>query len=95
MTKIPPGYEGITPILRADNCAALFPIGRAIQLLDLGCRPGLTNRSFAGKTAAWSPDGDWVATSNGVDLEFHRIAGSRLDITWPAGAAQMVWRPNP
>jgi len=64
-------------------------------VLDLGCKPGLTNRSFAGKTAAWSPDGDWVATSNGTELEFHRVAGSRLDITWPAGAAQMVWRPNP
>jgi len=47
------------------------------------------------RAAAWSPDGDWFATSNGTELEFHRVAGSRLDITWPAGAAQMVWRPNP
>ncbi len=39
-TEIPPGYQGITPILRADNCAALLPIRQAVQLLDLGCKPG-------------------------------------------------------
>ena len=94
-TKIPPGYQGITPILRADNCAALLPIRQAVQLLDLGCKPGLTNLSFAGTTAAWSPDGTWVATSNGVEIEFHRVVGGELDITWPAAVAQMVWRPNP
>jgi hypothetical protein len=94
-TKIPPGYQGITPILRADNCAALLPIRHAVQLIDLGCKPGLTNLSFAGNTAAWSPDGTWVATSIGVEIEFHRVVGGGLDITWPAAAAQMVWRPNP
>ena len=94
-TKIPPGYQGATPILRADNCAALLPIRQAVQLIDLGCKPGLTNLSFAGNTAAWSPDGTWVATSNGVEIEFHRVVGGGLDITWPAAAAQMAWRPNP
>jgi hypothetical protein len=94
-TKIPPGYQGVTPILRADNCAALLPIRQAVQLVDLGCKPGLTNLSFAGNTAAWSPDGTWVATSNGVEIQFHRVVGGGLDITWPAAAAQMVWRPNP
>ena len=94
-TKIPPRLQGVTPILRSDNCGALFPLGQAVTLLDLGCTPGLPNRSFAGSTAAWSPDGAWVATSNGAELEFQRVVGSRLDITWPAAAAQMVWRPNP
>ena len=94
-TKIPPGYQGTTPILRADNCAALLPIRQAVQLIDLGCKPGLTNLSFAGNTAAWSPDGTWVATSNGAEIEFHRVVEGGLDITWPAAAAQMAWRPNP
>ena len=93
-TKIPPGYQGITPILRADNCAALLPVGDVVQLIDLGCRPGLTNRSFAGGVAAWSPDGEWVVTSNGVELEFQRVVGSRGDITWPVGASALVWRPD-
>jgi hypothetical protein len=94
-TRIPKRLQGVTPILRSDNCGALFPLGQAVTLLDLGCRPGLPNRSFAGNTAAWSPDGAWVATSNGEELEFQRVVGSRLDITWPVGAAQMVWRPEP
>jgi len=93
-TKIPPGYQGITPILRADNCAALLPLGDVVQLIDLGCQPGLTNRSFPGGVAAWSPDGEWVVTSNGVELEFQRVVGSRAAITWPVGASALVWRPD-
>lgn len=93
-TKITPSFQGLTPILRNDNCAALFPLGQVVQLIDLGCSPGLTNRSFAGDTAAWSPDGEWVVTSNGVDLEFHRVVGPRAEITWPVGAAAMAWRPT-
>ena len=93
-TKIPPGYQGITPILRADNCAALLPLGGVVQLIDLGCREGLTNRSFAGSTAAWSPDGEWIVTSNGVELEFQRVVGRRQGITWPVGAAALSWRPD-
>jgi hypothetical protein len=93
-TNLPRAYQGITPILRSDNCAALLPLRGAVQLLDLGCRPGLPNRSFAGNTAAWSPDGKWIVTSNGVELEFQRVVGSRLAVTWPAGAAVMAWRPD-
>ena len=93
-TPIPRGYQGLTPILRSDNCGALFVRGRAVQLFDLGCRPGLTNRSFSGDAATWSPDGRWVVTSNGVDIEFHRGVGTTLEITWPGGAAQMIWRPD-
>lgn len=92
-TKLPRAYQGFTPILRYDNCAALLPLGRTVQLIDLGCQPGLTNRSFAGNTAAWSPDGEWIVTSNGVELEFQRVLGSR-DITWPVGAAALAWRPS-
>jgi hypothetical protein len=93
-TNLPRAYQGITPILRADNCAALLPLRGAVQLLDLGCRPGLPNRSFTGNTAAWSPDGAWIVTSNGVELEFQRVVGSRLSITWPAGASALAWRPD-
>lgn len=93
-TKLSPSFQGLTPIFRYDNCAALFVRGSAVQLLDLGCRPGLTNRSFAGSAAAWSPDGAWVVTSNGVELEFQRVVGSRADITWPVGAAALAWRPS-
>jgi hypothetical protein len=93
-TKLSPSLQGHTPILRFDNCAALFALGRAVELVDLGCRPGLPNRSFRGSSATWSPDGAWVALSEGAQIDFHRIVGSRLQITWPAGAAQMAWRPS-
>jgi hypothetical protein len=93
-TELTPSLQGITPILRNDNCAALFPLSQVVQLVDLGCKPGLPNRSFTGDTAAWSPDGRWIVTSNGVGLEFQRVAGSRLSVTWPAGAAVLAWRPD-
>ena len=93
-TNLPRAYQGITPILRADNCAALLPLRGAVQMLDLGCTPGLPNRSFTGSAAAWSPDGDWIVTSDGVELEFQRIVGDRLALTWPAGASALVWRPE-
>jgi WD40-like Beta Propeller Repeat len=93
-TELTPSFQGITPILRNDNCAALIPLSQAVQLIDLGCRSGVTNRSFAGNIAAWSPDGEWVVTSNGVELEFHRVVGRREDVTWPVGAAALAWRPD-
>ena len=94
-TKIPPGYQGLTPILRYDNCGALYVLeGGGVQLLDLGCKPGLPTRSFPGVSAAWSPDGGWVAASSGPRITFHRVVGPRLEIEWPAAAADMVWRPS-
>jgi hypothetical protein len=93
-TRITPSFQGLTPILSNDNCAALFPLSQVVQLIDLGCKPGLTNRSFAGDTAAWSPDGEWVVTSNGIEIQFQRVVGDRADITWPVGAAALAWRPD-
>jgi hypothetical protein len=93
-TELTPSLAGITPIFRNDNCAALFPLSQVVQLIDLGCRPGLADRSFAGDTAAWSPDGDWVVTSNGSEIEFHRVVGERREVTWPVGAAALAWRPE-
>ena len=92
-TKLTPSFQGITPIFGNDNCAALFPFRQAVQLLDLGCKPGLTNLSFAG-TPPPGPRTGWVATSNGVEIEFHRVVGSRREITWPVGAAALAWRPD-
>jgi hypothetical protein len=69
-------------------------LSQVVQLRDLGCPHGVTNRSFAGDTAAWSPDGEWVVTSNGVDTEFHRVVGSHREITWPVGAVALAWRPD-
>jgi hypothetical protein len=93
-TELTPSFQGITPIFSNDNCAALLPLTQVVQLIDLGCQSGVTNRSFQGDTAAWSPDGKWIVTSNGVETEFHRVVGSRREITWPVGAAALAWRPD-
>jgi hypothetical protein len=92
---LPADLEGKTPILRSDNCGALFRTGsRGIRLLDLGCRPGLPNRSFLGDDAAWSPDGRWVALAQPSQITFERVLGPRLELHWPAGAAELAWRPS-
>jgi hypothetical protein len=94
-TDLAPEYQGQTPALRSDNCGALFPTdGGFVQLLDLGCAPGLPTRSFPGTNAAWSPDGAWVALSQPTEIAFERVTGSRLEIHWPARAAELSWRPD-
>jgi hypothetical protein len=94
-SALAPEVEGQTPVVRADNCGALFPSTKGfVQLLDLGCPPGLPNREFPGTKAAWSPDGAWVALAQGNHIGFERVVGSRRAVSWPAGAAQMVWRPD-
>jgi len=93
-TELTPSFQGITPIFSNDNCAALFPLSQVVQLRDLGCPHGVTNRSFAGDTAAWSPDREWVITSNGVETEFHHVVGAHREITWPVGAVALAWRPD-
>ena len=88
-------YQGQTPILRSDNCGALFPLREGfVQLFDLGCTPGLPTRTFQGDNAAWSPDGNWVALAQPTRIDFERVVGSRLSTTWPAHAAELSWRPE-
>ena len=89
------GLQGKTPILRSDNCGALFRTGNhGIRLLDLGCLPGLPDRSYSGDDAAWSPDGTWVAISQPKRVAFERVVGFRLEVSWPARAAELAWRPS-
>jgi hypothetical protein len=92
--ELPPRFEGLTPSLSNDNCGALFEPRGEVELVDLGCRPGYPARTFFGRSGAWSPDGRWVAISTDVEIQFHRVVGPRLQIAWPAAAAEMVWRPS-
>jgi hypothetical protein len=93
--KLAPEYQGQTPILRSDNCGALFPLREGfVQLFDLGCTPGLPTRTFQGDSAAWSPDGAWVALAQRTRIDFERVVGPRLSTTWPAHAAELAWRPD-
>jgi hypothetical protein len=94
---IPQGLQGRTPVLSPDNCGALFPaageVGE-IQLLSLGCLADDTRRTFRGRDAAWSPDGEWVAVAGEDAIDFARVAGAQAEISWPASAAELTWRPR-
>jgi hypothetical protein len=89
----PERFEGRTPILSPDNCTAAFRAGDRIRLLDVGCSPlGRSGSLFPGHTAAWSPDGDWIAVGGAAETTFYPLVGRGDPVTWPVGAAQIVWR---
>jgi len=96
--ELPEDVQGSTPIISPDGCAAMFrqdqpPVG-GIELIDLGCFPGISPRFFQGRHAAWSPDGRWIAVAEPDAVVFYsRIRGGRI-ATWPAQAAQLAWRPR-
>jgi WD40 repeat protein len=92
---LPEDLQGPTPILSSDNCAALLRTRDGqIRLLDLGCQPGFTARTFTGEDAAWSPDGDWIALSQESGIAFERVVGEAREVRWPAQAAELAWRPE-
>jgi WD40-like Beta Propeller Repeat len=94
--EIPPDLQGQTPVLRFDNCAAVFredqpPVG-GIRLLDLGCFPGQAPQFFQGTDATWSPDGRWLAVAEPDALIFHDVVAEEPAARWPAVAAELAWR---
>ena len=94
---LPASIEGRTPILRSDNCAALFApledFGQ-IDLLGFPCFPGEQRAAFFGTDAAWSPDGQWIAVAERETIAFHRVVGGERTVRWPAAAAELAWRPR-
>jgi hypothetical protein len=94
---IPPELVGRTPVLRSDNCGAVFPPleeAGPIELRSLGCMPDDQQATFFGRDAAWSPDGEWVAVAEAQSIAFTRVVGPDATIRWPAVAAELAWRPR-
>jgi WD40-like Beta Propeller Repeat len=74
-----------------DNCAVLYSEPGRIHVADVGCA-GLQARSFIGFAAAWSPDGQWVAVADPVQIEFHNLLTEDEILVWPARARDLYWR---
>ena len=90
---------GGPPVLSPDNCAALFPIsGGGLQLLRLPCFAAKTDPNpdiFVAVGAAWSPDGDWIALTQGggsVEVLFVRVVGAPRTTRLRVPAVQLAWR---
>jgi hypothetical protein len=84
------------PVLAPDNCAVLV----APDVRDLGCFRGTPKREdlLLGTTAAWSPDGEWIAVAEGrnsVQITFVRVVGGDDVLRWDAGAVELLWRGPP
>jgi hypothetical protein len=91
MLDLPRELEGRNPIFAPDNCAALFRVGDAMRIANVGCS-SVEEAAFPGMTTgAWSPDGRWLAVGGPSRIVFHDLEGGQ-PVTWPAGAVQIAWR---
>jgi hypothetical protein len=88
---LPPGLRGRNPIFAPDNCAALFRDGDNMRLVDIGCF-AFGDIAYAGTTAAWSPDGRWIAVGGPTEIVFYDLLGTADAVAWPVGAAEIAWR---
>jgi len=69
-----------------------FRAGERMRYFDLGCSAfGLGGSLWPGHTAAWSPDGTWLALGGSTELTFYELDGDE-EVTWPIGAVQITWR---
>jgi hypothetical protein len=87
--------EGRLPILSPDNCAAVFRLQNGLGPLEfvyLPCFRISSRPRLFGRDAAWSPDGEWVATAGADAIAFHRVVGPPRTIRYPAQAVELAWR---
>ena len=86
-------FQGRLPELSPDNCSAAFRFEDRIRVLDVGCsRLGQSGSLFPGHSAAWSPDGRWLAVGGANELTFYDLEGRAETVTWPVGAVDIEWR---
>jgi hypothetical protein len=91
--EIPPGLGRWPPVPSPDNCAALF---RSLldwyEVVPLSCfRASRPDLLIFGGTAAWSPDGRWIAVAYSDRIGFHRVTDGEEVTSWPVRAAAIAW----
>jgi WD40-like Beta Propeller Repeat len=95
---IPVELAGSPPILSPDNCAGLFfsAATGSLEHIRLGCSPrghALDSQAVPGTTAAWSPDGEWIAWTAGRGsrwIGFERVDGAE-SLVLGAEAVELAW----
>jgi hypothetical protein len=95
---IPVELAGSPPILSPDNCVALFfsAATGGFEDVRLGCSPrgrALDPQPVPGITAAWSPDGEWIAWTAGRGsrwIGFERVDGAE-SLVLGAEAVELAW----
>ncbi len=94
---IPVELAGSPPILSPDNCAALLfsATTGGLESVRLGCfRPGdALDSQVPAMTAAWSPDGEWIAWTAGRGsrwIAFERVDGGET-LVLGAEAVEVAW----
>ncbi len=87
--QLPPGPSGL-PVTSRDNCHAAFLRSDGVYVVDLCI--GTKLHSFAGRAAAWSPDGSVIAVAQDDAVAFYRVTDGRVLARWPVTARALVWR---
>jgi hypothetical protein len=90
--NLPGEWGGKPPSLSPDMCHAAVQLPTGIRVMSL-CDSAETTE-VPGQAAAWSPDGEWLATAYSDAIVFHRMDGSGETVNWPAVAAHLAWRLN-
>jgi hypothetical protein len=86
-------FQGHLPVLSPDNCSAAFRAGGRVRVLDVGCSfLGPQGALFPGDVASWAPTGEWLVVGGPAEVTFYDLVEGREHVTWPLGAAQIVWR---
>jgi hypothetical protein len=91
---LPERFQGRLPVLSPDNCSAAFRSGDRIRILDVGCTaPSLALATIVdGHAASWAPNGEWLVVAGPTTVAFYNLVTGAEPVTWPVGAAQIIWR---
>ncbi len=88
------GWSGLPPTFSPDLCFALFPRTLGFTEVDLGCDGRVSFHRLPGTSAAWSPDGRWLAVAVPGAIWFYPAGSTEpSEHVWPARALALAWRP--